>query len=117
MGYFLKGSRYNDNTIKLYPTVGRNFIIHCPPHTTGYGTKIKWGIVPQNTNSPQYWKIASPAKRGIPMSNGQFAYSYVTMDDIKQSRDFGGIRCILVNYGLISASAQIVLWQPYKGIM
>lgn len=115
MGQFAIGARYNDPPRYHNPTVGRKYLINCPPHTKGYGTKIAWGIVPDNTRIPQYWGNGKPAKRGFPVSvTGQFAYSFITLDDIKMSRDVGGIRCILINYGLYVASNQQLLWQAYE---
>lgn len=55
-----------------------------------------------------------PSKRAFPVSGGKWAYSFVTDDDMKESRNIGGIRCILVNFGLYEASNQQLLWQYYE---
>jgi len=114
MGEFFPPGRYQDPPIKLNPTIGRNYVIKCPPHISGYGTKIKWGTVNENFFTPSYFKAGRPHKGGFPMSGARFAFSYVTRDDFILSKDVGGMRCIMVNFGFIVASAQMVLWQPYK---
>ena len=113
-GEFFPPSRYHDPQIKLNPTIGRKFIIKCPAHRTGYGTKVKWGTISENTNLPSFFGTSRPHKRGFPMSGNQFAFAYVTRDDLIFSKNVGGMRCILVNFGFIVASAQMVLWQAYN---
>merc|ERR1719494_115634 len=113
MGVFTAGNRFHNVQRKLYPTVGKKFFIECPPHSKGYGNKYRWGVVPRSL-SPQYWLAGRPFDHIFPMSDGRLAYAVVKLSDIKQSRDIGGVRCILLNYGIITASVQMMLWQPYK---
>ena len=115
-GEFFPPSRYHDPQIKLNPTIGRKYIIKCPAHRSGYGTKVKWGTVSESTNLPSFFATARPHKRGFPMSGNQFAFSYITRDDLIFSKNVGGMRCILVNFGFIVASAQMVLWQAYNSM-
>ena len=77
------------------------------------GTKVRWGTLGSN-NIPGYFSPGKPIKRAFPMGGDKWVYSYVTEDDIKFSRDIGGFRCLLVNYGVVVGSAQLMLWQPYK---
>lgn len=111
LGKFNPGNTKKDQQRKLYPTIGRPFTIDCPDHRTGYGTTYQWGIVNIN-NAIEEFVATRPFKRAFP--NGKkFEFSYITNDDIKLSKDTGGVQCIMKNLGQFVASVKTVLWNYY----
>ena len=101
---------------QLKPTVNKNFHINCPPHSfkNGYGLSYQWGYIPEGKDTPIYWLPGNPNPRVfIDYENGDLWYSFVKEDDIKESRDIGGLRCILVNSRLRVFSNQQVLFEKY----
>ena len=115
MGKFIPGNTFFDNTKKWNPTVGRRYSIDCPDHIMGYGTEYRWGIVPKQTRIPEYWRPGDPNPRVFQNTEGQLIYSVVLQDDITESRNVGGLRCILTNFGITASSNQQVLWAAYDG--
>lgn len=82
------------------PTVGKSFSIDCPQHSKGYGTVYRWGYLSPKVNSrtPEWWYPGNPNERVFPdYSTGKLWWSVVTKDDITESNNIGGVRCILVN--------------------
>ena len=116
MGLFKPGSRMKDNTKKWNPTVGRMYTIRCPEHSLGYGTEYRWGIVPKSSNQPEYWLPGQKNPKMFYKLDGTLVWSVISHDDITESRDMGGLQCILINFGQFAASNQQVLWQPYAGM-
>lgn len=119
MGRFNVGSTEKKAPRLYNPVVGKSFSIECPPHTKGYGTQYRWGYLPTSTTqrTPEWWYPGNPNERVFPDYNtGKLWWSVVTYDDIKQSNDIGGIRCILVNNDKFEFSNQQKLFQSAGGI-
>ena len=115
MGKFKPGSTFKNSQKKWNPTVGRSYKMDCPPHILGYGTEYRWGVVNAVTRIPEYWRPGDPNPRVFQDIQGALIYSVVLNDDLKESRNVGGLRCILTNFGITRSSNQQVLWQPYDG--
>lgn len=113
MGQFTSGHRQTDEKKKWQPTVGRSYEIKCPPHSFGHGTEYRWGVVPILSGQPEYWLPGEKNKKMFYKSDGTLVWSFISFDDMKESRDIGGLRCIMINFGHFVASNQQVLWQPY----
>ena len=110
MGKFRPGSTFKDDAAQLSPTVGRMYEIACPPHEAGYGTSYRWGIVPKETRIPEYWRPGDPNPRIFQKLDGTLVYAVVTADDQIQSATIGGLRCILLNFGITVSSNQQMLF-------
>jgi len=116
LGAFKANSVEKKAATQLNPTVNKNFKISCPPHSfkDGYGLSYEWGYLPTGKDTPIYYRPGNPNPRiFINYENGDLWYSYVDKDDIKQSRDIGGLRCILVNSRYKVLSNQQVLYNEY----
>ena len=117
MGTFNAGNADNKPASLLKPTVNKNFKIPCPPHSRsdGYGLTYEWGYVPTGQNTPRYWRPGNPNPRVyIDYGNGDLWYSYVAKDDIKESRDIQGLRCIMANHRTTVLSNQQLFWTEIK---
>ncbi|XP_047146188.2 fibronectin type III domain-containing protein isoform X1 [Hydra vulgaris] len=111
MGVFSPGFQFENEPTKHRPVIGQKFIVPCPNHKKGYGTTIRWGTV-SNERVIDYW-LPGYNPRVFQTSNGALVFSVVLEDDIKESRNSGGPRCILMNYGLTRFSNQQVLYESY----
>ena len=119
LGSFLAQNTENKAASLLKPTVNKNFEIKCPPHDPkdGYGLSYQWGYVPKGQDTPRYWRPGNPNPRVfINYATGSLHYSFVAADDIKESRDIGGLRCILVNHRSRIMSNQQLFWTEYESM-
>ena len=117
MGAFNARNVFNKPASLLKPTVNKNFQIKCPPRTRkdGYGLSYEWGYVPTGLNTPIYWRPGNPNPRVfIDYDTGDLWYSYVDKDDIKESRDIQGLRCIMANHRTTVLSNQQMFWTEYN---
>ena len=113
MGYFLQGSRETDDKVKQYVTVGRSLTIPCPPHVKGYGTVYSWGIFFKYKSSNKIVERYPPGQINdhvFQTRKGELVYAVVTLGDIKESRNIGGLRCILSNGDEDRFSKQVEIW-------
>ena len=120
LGAFTAQNHENKAATKFRPTVNKNFKIECPPHSrkNGYGMSYQWGHLISNgvTTTPKYYRTGNPNPRiYINYQNGDLHYSFVQEDDIKSSRDIGGLRCFLSNQKRLVVSNQQVLFEAFEG--
>ena len=113
MGYFEPGSREDDDKRKVYVTPGRTYTIPCPPHVKGYGTVYSWGKFGKSGKSDKVVERYPPGQVNdhlFQTRKGDLVYAVVTLGDIKESQDIGGLRCILSNGEEDRFSKQMEIW-------
>ena len=113
MGYFRPGSREGDVKERVYVTPGRTYTIPCPPHVMGYGTVYSWGKFGKSESSNKVVERYLPGQVNdhlFQTRKGDLVYAVVTLGDIKESQDIGGLRCILSNGEEDRFSKQMEIW-------
>ena len=113
MGYFLPNNQEDDNLEKVYVTPGLTYTIPCPPHVKGYGTVYSWGKFSKSESSNKVVERYPPGQINdhlFQTRKGDLVYAVITLGDIKESQDIGGLRCILSNGGEDSFSKQMEIW-------
>ena len=111
LGFFTHGNQKYDQPQKEYVTVGQSHIIPCPPHVKGYGTTYSWGTF--SGRSSYLLKRYSHGQINnhlFQTRKGELVYAAVSEDDIRESQDIGGLRCILSNGFEEIVSKQVILW-------
>ena len=113
LGEFTAGNRQKDNAQYYRPTLNKAFKIECPPHSSGYGTEIRWGKLNAKNQKIEYYRAGQIIDEAFPTSDGGFQYAFVTQAHIKNMRDLGGLRCILYNFGQWRASNPQLFYEAY----
>ena len=113
LGYFLPGNQEDDNFEKVQVTPGLTFTIPCPKHVKGYGTVYSWGKFSKTESSNKVVERYPPGQINdhlFQTRKGDLVYAVITLGDIKESQDIGGLRCILSNSGEDSFSKRMEIW-------
>lgn len=111
IGEFQVGFQQDDECQSRNVTIGRPYVLNCPPHTKPYGQEYKWVVEPL-----EIWKAGYPLDRIFTSPNGSLMFSYVKKSDISFINAKGGLSCGLVVDLKIVPSVSVKLVSNGKGM-